>query len=109
MQYLASFTPPEYNPMDRLPPETLLHIINEMNRFRGGPRSVVDYRMFHVVPGPDGILRQYTSTHMSVQAGEETMQTLLSRGYAIIRAEWKPIHADRINSELWAHLVLHGE
>jgi len=91
--------------MDRLPPDTILHIINELNRYRGGPRSVVDYRLFRVEPRPDGSLRQYSTLH----DGEETMQDLLSRGYVILQAEWKPIPVDRVAVELWAHVVLHGE
>lgn len=94
--------------MDRLPADTLLHVVNQLNRCKVGPARVVDYRLFRVgEPGADGKLRQmglHGPAHPS-----ESMEGLLRRGYTVLRTEWRPIPEGRQCSELWAHVVLLDE
>lgn len=92
--------------MDRFPPEILLHIVNELGRYRAGPRRIVDYRLLRLAePGPDGRLRQLNGVGLEAA---DTLQDLLRRGYSVVRAEWRPIPEGRAFSELWAHVVLHA-
>jgi len=95
--------------MQSLPIETIMHIVNELNKYKTGPRRIVDYRMLRVAdPGDDGRLRQLSNWPASVTS-TEALEDLLRRGYSVLRTEWRPIPEGRQFSELWAHVVLYHE
>ena len=89
--------------MDRLGTDTMLHVVKHLAE--RAPRDIADYRLFRLEePCEDGKLQQQRLSPSSA----DTLQSLLSHGYIIIKVDWRPIPEGRTGSELWAHVVLYA-
>ena len=88
--------------MESLPRDALLHIINMLVR-RSERQRIVDYRIFAMSPPSlhDGRMQQ-ASTPVSL--GEESMASLLQRGYSILKVEYRVPPSHHVGQH-WAHVV----